>query len=151
EERQVTPLVDAFRGGTSVQAELQILRSVVGVGHLLWDAHRQGQIAAQLPYDDRHADVAGVQLNVAAGATLRDPQGPYFPGGVAVIPVNVVAGVSVVRHSLVNTLLCTVFKRLEYDGDLGADDNVSDQPFRCHFNSAISIPRPVGIYVENKS
>uniref|UniRef100_A0A8C7LG51 Uncharacterized protein n=1 Tax=Oncorhynchus kisutch TaxID=8019 RepID=A0A8C7LG51_ONCKI len=88
-------------------AELQVLRSVVGMGHLLRDAHRQGQVAPQLPYDNRHADVAGMQLHVATGAMGPTAHGTVYEGSGQVI-----------CYCLVNTLVCTLLKGLEYDGDL---------------------------------
>jgi hypothetical protein len=67
-----------------------------------------------------------MQLHVATGAMLRDPQRLYLPG----ISVKVVVrgptahgtvyegSGQVICYCLVNTLVCTLLKGLEYDGDL---------------------------------
>lgn len=128
-QRQVARLVDALSAGAAVEAELQVLGGVVGLGQLLRDAHGQRQVAAQLPNDHPHADVSGVELHVVARAALGDPQSPHLPRR-AVWPRGDVYGVTaahrpvvegrgeVIRDRLVDPLVRTALVGLEDDGDL---------------------------------
>lgn len=125
-------LVNALSARTAVQTQLQILGGVVGLSELLRDADRQRQVPTQLPNDHSHADVASVQLHVAAGAPFKDPQSPDFPSrtirvrgkldGFAAAHRPVVEGCGkVVRARLVDLLVCTTLVGLEDDGDLDRD------------------------------
>uniref|UniRef100_A0A8C9TAI6 Uncharacterized protein n=1 Tax=Scleropages formosus TaxID=113540 RepID=A0A8C9TAI6_SCLFO len=122
--RQVAVPVDALRRRAAVNAELQVLRLVVGHGQLLGDAHGQRQVASQLAHDDGDADVAGVDLDVPPRRLLGHPQASRLAVAAAHRAVHESGG-QVVGDRLVHLLLRAVLVRFEDYRDLGRKRNRS--------------------------
>lgn len=111
-------LLDELVAWTAVQAQLQAAILLREVQRVLWHADGEGQVAADAPHDDGGADVAGLDLHLAAhagAAALHDGQATALAAAAGAI---LEGEWQILGGSLVHFLIGAALKGLEDHSDL---------------------------------